>query len=105
MKTSHRQRQDLDKAAESGDITENTDSYRFLCMFDLKINSLKYKELVTSLGALEGEKKGPPENEGKSGVIYKNKGLKRAASGKSGDINENKQVIRFPGKVDENKGS
>ena len=74
-------------------------------MFDRKTKSLKSKELVASARAPENPKKGGPKNEGKSGVIYKNKGLKRAASGKSGDINENKQVIRFPGKVDENKGS
>jgi len=64
-------------------------------MFDRKTKPLNYKELAASAGVLEGEKKGPPENEGKSGVIYENKGLKRTASGKSGVVIGNKQVIRF----------
>jgi len=63
-------------------------------MFDLKLKPLKYKKLVSSARAAESEKKGPPENEGKSGVIYENKGLKKTASGKSGVVIINKQVIR-----------
>ena len=64
-------------------------------MFDRNAMLLKYNELATSGRAPESEKKGPPENEGKSGVVYENKRLKRMASGKSGVVVENKQVIGF----------
>ena len=43
-------------------------------MFDLKTKSLKYKELVASARALGSEKRGDPNNEGMSGLVYENKG-------------------------------
>jgi len=73
-------------------------------MFDRKTKSLKYKELVAFEGALESEKRGDPKNEGKSGWLYENKGRRKTACCKSANVIENKQVIRFFGKVDENKG-
>ena len=77
MKTSNHQRLNLDRGQESGEVTENKCSYRFFRMFDLKTKPLKCKDLVASVRALEGEKKGDPKNEGESGVVYENKGRKK----------------------------
>ena len=64
-------------------------------MFDRKSKSLKYKELVVSVGVLEAGKKGDPKNAGESRLIYENKGEEKTGRGESRLVIENKQVIRF----------
>ena len=72
-------------------------------MFGLNTKSLKYKELVVSVGVLEAGKKGDPKNARESRLIYENKGEEKTGRGESRLVTEHKQLIRFCRNVIENK--